>query len=374
MIAPRPLKIAVLTTSFPRHAEDFAGRFVADAAAELRVRGHDVEVVSPGVYRDFGLAFDGGGFVRNLKRRPWIAPLIFLSMVRALRRAARDADVVHVHWLAGALVAAFAGKPFVVTLHGTPSAGPLEDLKLMARAPALVRLVLRRARVVIGVSQLLADAAARCGARDTRFVPNGVHVAAEMGAEAEPAEVLYAGRLAPEKGIRELVEATRDMNLVAVGDGPLRHLLPQTLGFVPHDVLEGLYARAAVVVCSSYGEGLPLCVIEAMAHGRPVVATTVGGIPSLVEDGRTGFLVAPGDAGALRDRLERLLADPELRRRMGEAGREKIDALCSWERVTRLTLDAYEGALGPQVDRRRAHLPFVGRDRRRERAAARRAA
>ena len=78
-----------------------------------------------------------------------------------------------------------------------------------------------------------------------------------------------------------------------------------------------------------------------MAYGRPVVATAVGGIPQLVEDGRTGFLVPPGDAPALRDALERVLADPALRRRLGDAGRARVSKLCSWDVVTDATLAAY---------------------------------
>ena len=131
------------------------------------------------------------------------------------------------------------------------------------------------------------------------------------------------------------------MRLVVAGDGPLRALVPDALGFVSHDELERLYDRAAVVVLPSYREGLPLCVLEAMAHGRPVVATAVGGIPQLVEDGRTGLLVEPGDAEALRSALERLLSDPELRRRMGRAARARVQRMCSWERVTDETLAAY---------------------------------
>jgi glycosyltransferase involved in cell wall biosynthesis len=344
---PAIRKIVVLTTSYPRDEEDFAGRFVADSVAAVRARGVEVEVVSPGVYRTFGIGRDGGGFVRGLKRRPWFAPLIFMSMLRAVRRAARDAEVVHVHWLAAALVGAWSGKPFVVTLHGSGSAGRFADLELADRRPWLVRRLLRRASIVIGVSPLLVDAAARCGARDVRFIPNGVSIPVGTDPEAEPLEVLYAGRLAPEKGIAELMEATAQMNLVVAGDGPLRHLVPAALGFVRHSELERLYDRAAVVVCSSYREGLPLCVIEAMAHGKPVVATTVGGIPTLVEHGRTGFLVEPGDAVALREAIERLLGDAELRKRFGDAGRAKIASLCSWRRVTDATLGAYIDARVP---------------------------
>jgi glycosyltransferase involved in cell wall biosynthesis len=338
------VKVVHLTTSYPRHAEDYAGRFIADVVGGLERHGVEIEVLAPGTYRDYGLAY-GGGIVHNLRRRPWMAPLMLFSMLRTLRRAAKRADLVHAHWLAAGLVAAFAGRPFVITLQGSGSAGKFADLELARRAPWLVGFVLRRARVVICVSQALAEAARRCGARDVRVIPNGVEIPVEIGRETEPAEVLYAGRLSPEKGIRELVEATQGMNLVVAGDGPLRSLVPGALGLLPHAELDHLYARAAVVVLPSYSEGLPLVVVEAMAHGRPVVASAVGGIPDLIVDGVTGLLVPPGDAVALRAAIEKLLADPALRRRMGVAGRERIIELCSLEHVTQATLAAY----GPEL-------------------------
>jgi len=261
--------------------------------------------------------------------------------VRSVRRAARDADLVHAHWLAGGAVAALARVPFVVTLHGSGTAGRFADLELARRHPRLVRAILRRARTVVCVSDALAAAARRCGARDVRVIRNGVAVPARTGREADPAEVLFAGRLSREKGIEELVAATQGMNLVVAGDGPLRGLVPSALGFVAHDELQRLYARAAVVVLPSHREGLPLTVLEAMAHGRPVVASAVGGIPELVEDGVTGILVPPGDVGALRAALERLLDDPVLRRRMGRAGRRRVNELCSREDVAEATLHVY---------------------------------
>ena len=334
------MKVVHLTTSYPRHAEDYAGRFIADVVGGLERHGVEVEVLAPGAYRDYGLAY-GGGVVHNLRRRPWMAPLMLFSMLRTLRRAASGADLVHAHWLATGLVAAFAGRPFVITLQGSGSAGRFSDLELARRAPWLVGFVLRRARVVICVSQALAEAARRCGARDVRVIPNGVEIPVSVGKEAEPAEILYAGRLSPEKGINELVEATRGMNLIVAGDGPLRALVPGALGLLPHAELDVLYARAAVVVLPSYSEGLPLCVVEAMAHGRPVVATSVGGIPDLVVEGETGFLVPPRDAEALREAIQKLIDDPALRARMGAAGRERIIELCSLERVTLATIAAY---------------------------------
>ena len=84
---------------------------------------------------------------------------------------------------------------------------------------------------------------------------------------------------------------------------------------------------------------------EAMAHGRPVVASAVGGLRDLVVDGETGLVVPPGDVAALRAALERLLADPELRRRLGAAARERARTRLSWETVTDATIAAYEDAL-----------------------------
>ena len=107
----------------------------------------------------------------------------------------------------------------------------------------------------------------------------------------------------------DLVEAANGLPLVVAGDGPLRDQVPDALGFVPHDELERLFARAAVVVCPSHREGFGVVCAEAMAHGRPVVATAVGGLRDLVVDGETGLLVPPRDPAALRAALERLLGD-----------------------------------------------------------------
>ena len=337
----RPLRVAVFTTSYPRHEGDFAGRFVYESVRRMRERGLEIIVVSPQSFSHFGLA-DGGGLVRNLKRRPWLAPLFLASALVALRRAARTADVVHAHWLLSGVVAALAGRPFVLTLHGSGTAGRFADVELARRWPRLVGAILRRARVVVCVSEPLAEAARGCGARNVRVIANGVEVPEKIGEEAEPAEVLYAGRLSAEKGIEELVAATGGMNLVVAGDGPLREVVPWALGFLTPDELAERYARAAVVVCPSLSEGFGVVCAEAMAHGKPVVASDVGGLATLVQHERTGLLVPPGDPVALRAAIERLLADPELRARYGRAGRERIRMLCSWDRVVGATIAAYD--------------------------------
>ena len=335
------MKIVVLTTSYPRHEGDPAGNFVADAVEQLRERAIDVEVVSPASFRHFGIAY-GSGVVGNLRSAPWKAVLLpaFLgSFARAARRAAHDADLVHAHWLPSGAVALTTRKPFVVQLWGT-------DVELARRAPWLARRVLERARLTICASNALADSARELGAKAVRVIPSAVELPERVGEPADPPEVLFVGRLSPEKGILDLVQAADGIPLTVAGDGPLRDRVPGALGFVQHTALPPLYERAAVVAVPSHREGFGVACAEAMAHARPVVASAVGGLLDLVVDGETGVLVPPRDVPALRGALERLLADPDLRRRLGEAGRARVQERFSWPAVTDATIAAYEDALG----------------------------
>src|SRR3989442_8385174 len=149
----RSMRVAVLTTSYPRRPGDPAGPFVGAAVEGLRARSVEVEVVSPASFRHYGIAY-GAGVVGNLRARPWLTaalPLFFASFRRASARAARDADLVHAHWLAAGAVAATLGRPYVVQVWGT-------DVELARRAPRLARAILRRAQVVIAASRALAGA------------------------------------------------------------------------------------------------------------------------------------------------------------------------------------------------------------------------
>jgi glycosyltransferase involved in cell wall biosynthesis len=331
------VKVTVLTTSYPRSVDDPAGRFVADAVEHIRDRGIEVEVVSPVLFRHFGLAY-GHGIVGNIRARPWrllLVPALLWSFRRAA--AARDSDLVHAHWLAAGAVAATLGKPFVVQVWGT-------DVELARRVPWLARPVLRRARLVIAASEALADAACALGAREVRVVPSGVEIPAVVGAPEEPPHALYVGRLSAEKGVLELVEAADGLPLRVVGDGPLRAQVPSA-GFVAPNELGGWYERAAVVAAPSLREGYGVAAREAMAWGRPVVASAVGGLLDAVEDEVTGLRVPPGDVGALRSALERLLGDAALRARLGAAARAKAQREFSFDAAATALLAVYEEAL-----------------------------
>ncbi|HEY1370336.1 MAG TPA: glycosyltransferase family 4 protein [Gaiellaceae bacterium] len=312
-----------------------------DAVEQVRARGVDVEVVSPASFRHHGIAY-GAGIVGNLRARPWLAvkvPAFLAEFRRAAMQAARDADLVHAHWLVAGAVAATLGKPFVVQVWGT-------DVELARRVPWLVRPILARSRVAIAASTALADEARALGAREVRIIPNGVEIPERVAKPDEPPHVLFAGRLSREKGILELVEAARGLPLVVAGDGPLRSQVPHAVGFVPHRELRSYYERAAVIACPSHREGYGVVAREAMAYGRPVVASAVGGLVDAVEDGVTGLLVPPGNVAALRAALERLLGDEELRTRLGEAARASARERFAWDETVDRTLEAYGAAVG----------------------------
>ncbi|HET7367280.1 MAG TPA: glycosyltransferase [Gaiella sp.] len=322
------MRIVVLTTSYPRHRDDVAGSFVRDGVEELRGEGLDVRVVSPAGFRHFGIAY-GDGIVNNLRRAPWklaLLPLFFLSFAVAARRVSRDADVVHAHWLPSALPALTTGKPFVLQLWGS-------DVEVARRVRPLARHLVRRARIVVCASRSLAEDARRLGADDVRVIPSPVSIPEAVGEPDDPPHALYVGRLSEEKGVRELADAATGLPLVVVGDGPLRSLFPDAVGFVPPHALGPYYDRAAVVVVPSRREGYGMVAREAMAHGRPVVATAVGGLLDAVEDGVTGLLVRPRDPAALREAIAGLLADEQRRSHLGGAARLRAAAVFSHERV-----------------------------------------
>jgi glycosyltransferase involved in cell wall biosynthesis len=334
------MRVVVLTTSYPRGPEEIAGAFIQDAVGALRAEGLEVTVVTPAAVRHFGIAY-GHGIPGNLRRSPWkllALPLFLLSFVREARRAARGADVVHAHWLPSGFIGLLTGKPVVVQAWGS-------DVELARRAPWLFRPMLRRARVLLAASESLAHELRLLGATDVRVVPSGVEIPETIRAPVEPPHILYAGRLSKEKGVLELIQAAHDLPLVVVGDGPLRSQVPGAVGFVAPAEIGAYLERASVVACPSRREGYGVIARQAMAYGRPVVATRVGGLADAVIDGETGLLVPPGDVPALRQALETLLGDRELRASLGSAGRRQAASTFGLAVAARATTAAYREAL-----------------------------
>jgi glycosyltransferase involved in cell wall biosynthesis len=307
------VKVLVLTTSYPPHG----GSFVAESVEAVRARGIDVEVVSPSSFRHYGIA-GGHGILGNLRARPWLLALLPLFLWSFRRAAARhDADLVHAHWLAAGVVAATLRRPYVVQVWGT-------DVALFGRLPW-------RFPRVIAASQFLADAVG-----GATVVPTAVRIPEQVGTDGEC--VLFAGRLSPEKGIDEFLAASDGLPRVIVGGGPVA--VPEGVG--PVADVGPYYERAAVVAVPSRREGYGMVAREAMAYGRAVVASDVGGLRDAIDDGVDGVLVPPRDVKALRRALEQLLGDPELRARLGAAARAKAEREWSREAMADALVRVYE--------------------------------
>ena len=329
------MRVVVLTTSYPRDANDVAGTFVAGAVEGVRALGVHVDVVSPASFQDFGIAY-GGGITQNLRAAPWklaLVPAFLGAFSLAARRAAGTADLVHAHWIPSAIAARATGKPYVLQVWGT-------DVELARQAPALFKPLLRGAELVLAASTFLADAARDLGAREVRVVPFGVAIPDEVAPPDDPPHVLFAGRLSEEKGILEFLEATDGLERVVVGDGPLRARVPEAVGFLPPSEVGVWYERAAVVCVPSRREGYGIGAREAMGYGRAVVASRVGGLRDLehVE------FVPPRDTVALRTAVQRLLGDSNRRAELGTAARTEAGRFSRTAAAERL-LGAYGDSL-----------------------------
>jgi colanic acid/amylovoran biosynthesis glycosyltransferase len=153
-------------------------------------------------------------------------------------------------------------------------------------------------------------------------------------------QLLFVGRLTAEKGLPILLESISELEgaiLEIAGDGPDKEMLlaeaqklgvsnrVRFLGYQSQQQVRALLKQADVFVMSSFAEGLPVVLMEAMAAGVPVVATRIAGIPELVSDEESGLIVLPGDANAITKAVGRLLEDPDLRNRLAAAGRAKVE-------------------------------------------------
>jgi glycosyltransferase involved in cell wall biosynthesis len=302
--------------------------------------------------------------LRHLQRpiSPWRDALALAELVRLIRRV--RPDVVHASSSkAGVLgrVAAWAtGVPLrFFTVHGWAFGASTGRSALLYRWADRLVSPLTTATICVSELERAAGLAAHtCRAERTLVIRNAVDVrGAPRSRAARPRPLLIAvGRLRPPKDFETLLRAlallpAEQVDAVIVGDGPQRgelEALVARLGLQDRVRFEGerrdvpsLLAHADLFVLSSRSEGLPVSVLEAMAAGLPVVASAVGGIAELVVDGETGVLVGPADAEALAAALGRLAAEPELRRRLGDAGRARAEELFDLEAFRRAHVELY---------------------------------
>jgi glycosyltransferase involved in cell wall biosynthesis len=304
----------------------------------------------------------------HLRRRisPWRDLVAVVELVRLLRR--ERPEIVHANsskaGVLGRLAALLARVPIrIFTVHGWAfSAHSGLSSRLYRWADRLVR-PLTTVTICVAESELSSGVrAATCDPARTLVIPNAVDVAAAPRTRhaGDPRRIVTVGRLQRPKDFVTLVRALQALpagvfELVVVGEGPDRRRVEQEirgLGLSDRVHLYGerrdvreLLAGSDLFVLSSSSEGMPLSVLEAMAAGLPVVASRVGGVPELVVDGVTGILVAPGDEQELAAALRRLLDDPALRRRLGDAGRARAEERFDLESFWRAHLTLYSREL-----------------------------
>ncbi|HWR04507.1 MAG TPA: glycosyltransferase family 4 protein [Humidesulfovibrio sp.] len=192
-------------------------------------------------------------------------------------------------------------------------------------------------------------------------VPNGIPLPALGPASARahdaPVRVTFLGLIGARKGVFDLLEACEilikqglPIRLAIGGNGEVDRLLSEIapfkasmrhLGWITGDAKERLLRETDIFVLPSYGEGLPMSVLEAMSYAVPVITTTVGGLPELIRDGESGFLVEPGRVDQLVDRLGRLTCDAGLRRAMGDAARRTVEHRHGIETMAHQVSEAY---------------------------------
>jgi glycosyltransferase involved in cell wall biosynthesis len=275
-----------------------------------------------------------------------------LALLAQHRRA-----VLHVHAAAGAgfwREAALAGLglaarcPLILHLHG----GGFDRFydRSGAAQGALRQLLERAAYVAVPSQRAAAWVRSVSPAANAVFLPSPVALGPPH-AGARPNLILFMARLRADKGIYDLLDALSqlrdavpDVRLVCAGEGERAAVARYAerlgigdavkfTGWVGPSGKRALLESAAVCALPSYDEGMPLGLLEAMAAGVPVVASTAGGIAELVADGASGLLAAPGDAATLQRHLRRLLLDRPLAERIGAAGRETVRARFAAERA-----------------------------------------
>jgi glycosyltransferase involved in cell wall biosynthesis len=398
----RPIRLLVLSSTYPRHAADTEPRFVHELARRMqdrflvsalvpaapglvaheRIDGVDVHRYRYAPGRFECLAYDGG-IVPKLRRNRWLrllVPLFLAGQVLGTWRAIRRLrpDVIHAHWLIPQGVAALLAlslsrrrTPLVVTAHGA-------DLFTFARGPLrrVLGWVVRRASAITVVGRHMVPvvrALPGCADAAVATIPMGTDVDAlfvpDPGVARARGALLFVGRLVEKKGVDDLLHALRlardqgaAATLTVVGNGPLRAQLERLaaelglqehvrfLGAVPQVELPALYRRAAAFVApfrvarDDDQEGLGLVMVEALACGCPVISTRVPAIEA--EFARFGpLLVEPGSPAALADAIVRVLGDGSSWAPGGEL-RRGVVAQFGWSAIA----EAYAGLLAAQVD------------------------
>lgn len=366
-----------LVASVPLPPQEGVGYYVWNLACQLTQQGHTTHIITRGSLKGtHHQIWDGIEIWRPTfaPLYPWHVHLHSLFVNRLVARLESNVDVFHVHSPLPPVIK--TRRPILLTVH-TPLRADVRSIPLRDLPALLVKLqaptsyqieqqLFQQAKRIVAVAASVAQELSEYGLNPTsvEVLGNGVDTTlftpTATGLEAPP-YVLAVGRLGLRKGFEDLIECARlvrrrvpDARFRIAGTGPLEKSLRAQIaraGLSAHVELLGhisdrqeiirLYQRAAVFVHPAHYEGLPTVLLEAMACGRPVVATAVSGALDVVQPEVNGLLVPPHHPGEMAAAILRLLSNPELANHVGQAARRTVETGYSWEIVSARYLQLY---------------------------------
>ena len=398
-----PLRVLHLTTSFPQSPRDFFGLFVWQLAQTLEKEGVCCRILTPSsiqssswpevsIVRRFKyaprswqqLANQPGGIPQSLNKNPFLyvlVPNLLVSMAIHLLLEAGSCDLIHAHWSVCGAVAAFMKpfhrKPIVTTLRGTD----ISWANMSWYYKWLHKKSIAGSNFTVGVSDKIAKQIKEEQpelSNRIAFIPNGVNdsfytIPSFSRPSSPPLKFLFVGSLIPMKGADILLKALGTLDsayrwqLTIAGDGPeSKRLIDLSekyslskkiafLGVVPPDKMPSLMADHHILVHTSYSEGRPNVVLEAMAAGLAVVGTDIHGTRELVQNDRNGWIVPPGDPDILAEVLKSLIQGKKNYMAAGNTGQKwMIEQRLTWKETARRYCEFYgKAVIKKKLDRRR---------------------
>lgn len=358
-------------------------------------RGHNITILTAGSLRRGERRYELEG--RQVVELPYLPgrKLPFVSLWgeewafnraadKWLLRYAADFDIVHAQGRSGFLFAGKQGEtPLITTIHGLVSVENAQSGRTGAAsnwatrqheiwATMFEKNAMHNSNHIIAVSEPLLEHMKNLVPtieNKTAIIPNGIDIPQNTenteGSIEDAKQLLFVGRLDPIKGIFPLIEAMKrvnsDVHLVMVGEGPSRGELEKRIAEngLQHRValvgaqsaaqVQGWMSASLALVLPSFYESLPMVIMEANSCGKPVIASDTGGIPTLVQHGKNGWLVPVNQPSILARAIDELFDNPKRARLMGETGRQIMHDNFSWAHVAHLTDEIYQTARSQQL-------------------------
>lgn len=381
------MKALIFSWEYPPNMVGGLGQHVYDLSRFLARKGLEIHIITPRVKGTPDYETDGGVFIHRVGSpagdegnfKSWT----FAFNCEAIREAVQvntaigGFDIVHAHdWLvayAGRSVAKIFELPLVTTIHATEHGRNLGlHNRMQVEINEIEKNLALEADQIICCSKYMKDEIQTLFGpfdHELKIIPNGVEPEQfatlpgkpKIKINADDKVVFFIGRLVPEKGLWQLVQAfpqvlyqVPDAKLIIGGKGPMKNALDKAAlelginnriiytGFIKEETRNYLYHRAQAAVFPSLYEPFGIVALEAMATNTPVIVSDVGGLSEIVQDGVNGLKVKPGDIDELADAIVKVLSDQQLADQLKRNGIHTIESVYNWDVIADSTLRVYQ--------------------------------